>query len=210
MLSSTMPKDLVKDKAYYAVGGCGGNIAWHTEDDTLEVADRDNLLRDIKVYAAAAFRAANSPIYPLDFRATAAEFEQTLRRYQDAAGARFDLEPALQEARMLGEDLARFYDRCGALASASIDDPRVRRANEIQRRLARILVPINYTRAGRFRHDPAVDVPPLPDLEPATKLGTLEPGTDAFRITLAHLTRGRNRVVGALREARQVVAEAGV
>src|SRR2546428_3194456 len=28
-------------------------------------------------------RAANSPIYPLDFAAVATEFEQTLRRYQE-------------------------------------------------------------------------------------------------------------------------------
>lgn len=210
MLSSTMPKDLVKEKAYYPVGGCGGNNAWHTEDDTLEVADKDHLLRDIKVYAAATFRAANSPVYPLDFRATAAEIEQTLRTYQEGAGGRFDLEPAIREARTLGEDLARFYDRVAALASAPLDDARVRRVNEIQRRLARILVPINYTRAGRFRHDPAVDVPPLPDLEPAAKLSALDPGSEVYRVTLTHLTRGRNRVVGALREARQVVAEAGV
>src|SRR2546427_342581 len=103
MLSSTMPKDLVKEKNYYPVGGCGGNIAWHTEDDTLEIADRDHLLRDIKVYAAAVLRAANSPIYPLDFAAVATEFEQTLRRYQEAAGSQFDLGEAVEDARALGQ-----------------------------------------------------------------------------------------------------------
>jgi N-acetylated-alpha-linked acidic dipeptidase len=209
MLSSTMPKDLVKEKNYYPVGGCGGNIAWHTEDDTLEIADRDHLLRDIRVYAAAVLRAANSPIYPLDFSAVATEFEQTLRRYQEAAGSRFDLGEAVEDARALGHDAARFYDRIAALASAPVEDPRVRRANEVQRRLARILVPVNYTRAGRFRHDPAVDVPPLPDLEPAVKLGSLDPGSEAYRVTVIHLTRGRNRVRSALRAARQVLAEAG-
>ncbi|MBX6341039.1 MAG: M28 family peptidase, partial [Thermomicrobiaceae bacterium] len=45
MLSSTMPEDLVREKGYYPVGGCGGNIEWHTEADTLDIADRDNLLR---------------------------------------------------------------------------------------------------------------------------------------------------------------------
>jgi N-acetylated-alpha-linked acidic dipeptidase len=35
MLSSTMPADLIKEKGYYPVAGCGANIAWHTEDDTL-------------------------------------------------------------------------------------------------------------------------------------------------------------------------------
>ena len=40
-----MPTALREEKGYYAVGGCGGNIAWHTENDTLEIADKDNLLR---------------------------------------------------------------------------------------------------------------------------------------------------------------------
>ncbi len=209
MLSSTMPKALVKEKAYYPVGGCGGNIAWHTEDDTLEVADRDHLLRDIKVYAAATFRAANSPVYPLNFASTAAELEQTLRAYQEASGGRFDLESTIADAVALQQELARFYDRVSALAAAPVDDPRVRRVNTVQRRLARILVPVNYSRAGRFRHDPAIDVPPLPDLEPATKLAAMDPGSETYRVTLVHLARGRNRVRAALREAKTVVEELG-
>jgi N-acetylated-alpha-linked acidic dipeptidase len=40
MLSSTMPDDLRAEKGYYDVSGCGGNIAWHTENDQLEIADR--------------------------------------------------------------------------------------------------------------------------------------------------------------------------
>ena len=44
MLSSTMPDALREEKDYYDVSGCGGNIAWHTENDTLEIADRDILL----------------------------------------------------------------------------------------------------------------------------------------------------------------------
>src|SRR5438876_507764 len=177
--------------------------------DTLEIADRDHLLRDIKVYAAAVWRAANSPLYPLNFAAVAAEFERTLRAYQEAAGSGFSLGETIEDAQALGQDLARFYDRTAALTDAAVDDPRVRRANDVQRRLARILVPVNYTRAGRFRHDAAVDVPPLPDLEPAAKLASLDPGSEAYRVTLTHLTRGRNRVRGALRAARRMLADAG-
>jgi len=210
MLSSTMPQPLVKEKGYYPVGGCGANIAWHTEDDTMEIADRDNLLRDMKVYAAATFRAANSTIHPLDFRATAREFAQTLARYQDAAGTHVDFTPVKNEVEALEDDLERFYDAANALMQKPVTDPQVRRANEIQRRLARVLVSINYSRAGRFRHDPAVNVPALPDLEPALRFASLPVGSDAARITQIHLTRGQNRVIGALREARRILAESRV
>ena len=208
MLSSTMPAVLVKEKGYYPVGGCGANIAWHTEDDTLEIADRDNLLRDMKVYAAAAFRAANTPVYPLDFTATTAEFAKTLARYQEGAAGRFDFAPSVGALKALEEDLARFYDAAAGLSQRPVGDPAVRRANEVQRRLARSLVPVNYTRMGRFRHDPAVNIPALPDLEPALRLGGLEAGSDADRITRIHLTRGQNRLVGVLREARRILGEA--
>jgi len=208
MLSSTMPEALVREKGYYPVGGCGGNIAWHTEDDTLEIADRENLLRDMKVYAAAVFRAANTPIYPLDFTATTGEFAQTLARYQQAASGRFDFSPSIREVRALEEDLARFYAAAAALSDRPVDDVALGRVNEVQRRLARTLVPVNYTRTGRFRHDPAVNIPALPDLEPALRLGGLEAGSDADRVTRIHLTRGQNRLLGALRDARRILADA--
>src|SRR6185295_18828265 len=60
MLLSTMAPQDRAAKGYYAVGGCGGNIAWHTEDDTLEIADRTVLLTDMKIYLAAVAEAANA------------------------------------------------------------------------------------------------------------------------------------------------------
>jgi hypothetical protein len=72
--------------------------------------------------------------------------------------------------------------------------------------MARILVPINSGREGRFRHDPAVPIRPLPDLAPALRLGALSPETDIAHFTVASLVRGQNRVVDAVRQARREVA----
>src|SRR5919106_4975339 len=94
MLSSTMPDDLRAEKGYYAVSGCGGNIAWHTENDTLEIADREVLERDIRIHLLSVLRHANADLLPADWRATTAEFSATLERYQAAAGDLFDLSPA--------------------------------------------------------------------------------------------------------------------
>ena len=37
MLSSNVPSDVREQRGLYAVGGCGGNIEWHTEADELDV-----------------------------------------------------------------------------------------------------------------------------------------------------------------------------
>jgi N-acetylated-alpha-linked acidic dipeptidase len=205
MLSSTMPEELVEAKGYYPVGGCGGNIEWHTEDDLMHLADLDILVKDIRIYTAAVFRAANEAVHPFDFASTADELLATIGSYQDAAGDNFDLGPARAEAGALREDLIKFREAVNGLRDRELNDPRVREANEKLRRLARILVSINFSRKGKFRHDPALEVPPLPDLAPITGLRELKEGTHEYNVLRTHLVRGRNRVVWALRQARETV-----
>lgn len=91
MLSSTMPVALRAEKGYSAVGGCGGTIARHTENDRLGIADRDNLLRDIRVHALSVLRVTNADALPFDWRAAAAAFLTTIAGYRKKAGDRFDL-----------------------------------------------------------------------------------------------------------------------
>jgi N-acetylated-alpha-linked acidic dipeptidase len=200
MLSSTMPDDLRAEKGYYAVSGCGGNIAWHTENDTLEIADREVLERDIKIYLLSALRHANADLLPADWRATAAEFSATIGRYQEAAGGLFDLSPARAITAKLQAGLERFY---AAAVNGALD---LDRANEIQLRLARILVPLNFTREPRFRHDPAYSCPPLPTLQTAAELA--EHGEDTLGFAQTQLLRGQNRYVAAIGEAIALLEEA--
>ena len=197
MLSSTMPDELREEKGYYAVGGCGGNIAWHTEHDTLEIGDRDILERDIKVYLAAVMGVANADILPFDWRATTREFSATLAGYQEAAGDRFDLSPSVAAVDELSASLEEFY---AEIAEGAVP---AEAANEVIVGLARILVPLNFTREARFRHDPALPVPALPTLSTATELDGFDAETIGFAKT--QLMRGQNRVVSALRDARRWV-----
>jgi hypothetical protein len=201
MLSSTMPDDLRREKNYYDVSGCGGNIAWHTENDTLEIADKARLLTDMRIYALAVLRHANAEILPSDWRATAREFLRTVVRYGEAAGDLADLSPARYEIHALAESLAAFYARIESRALPAAA------ANEAIRRLARILVPIESTREPRFRHDPAYTIPPLPTIAVAEELPHLPESQRGFGQT--QLTRGMNRLIAALREARRVVEAAG-
>jgi hypothetical protein len=79
----------------------------------------------------------------------------------------------------------------------------VKRANWALRRLARLLVPVNFTTGPAFFHDPAESIPPLPDLAPAELLGKAPVERRGFIRT--HLERGQNRLVAALRDARREV-----
>ena len=193
MLSSTMTSAKREEMGYYPVGGCGGNIAWHTENDTLEIADREMLLRDIKVYALAVVRNANAEVLPFDWRLTANEFLATIDRYQTQAGNRFSLAPSKAAAASLAKALDGFY--------AKVDSGTVSKAaaNMVIQDLARILVPINFTRGPRFRHDPALTIPALPTIATATELDHYQNGKLGFALT--QLSRGQNRLVSALRQA---------
>ncbi len=204
MLLSTMPEGLRAEKGYYAVGGCGGNIQWHTEDDTMEIADLGILAKDFRVYTTALLRVLNAPVHPFDFRRVADEFSRTLDAYQAKAGAAADFGPARAALVALRADLDEFYRQAEELQGRPLRDPDVVRANAAIRALARALVPINFTRDGRFRHDPAVPIPPLPDLAPAAELGRFAAGSHEARVIQTSLLRGQNRVVAALRQARAV------
>ncbi|BAS28001.1 M28 family metallopeptidase [Limnochorda pilosa] len=196
MLSSTMPDPLRKEKGYYGVGGCGGNIEWHTEADTLEVADREILTRDIKVYGAVVWRLATCERLPFRFRATVADMKAALDRYASQAQDRFDLDPVAQELDKLDRQLARL-EAADTLAATAV--------NEALLRVGRILVRLHFAKGDPFRQDPALQVPPLPDLAPAGRLAQLEPGSLEAWFTRTSLVRGRNRVVHGLREAQRVV-----
>jgi N-acetylated-alpha-linked acidic dipeptidase len=197
MLSSTMPDDLRAEKGYYTVGGCGGNIAWHTENDLMEIADKEILLRDIKVYAQAVIGVANATYLPFDWSATVAEFAEAVAKYQKEAGDMFDLAPAAKAVK----DLAKALKKLQAGIKARKVKPA--KANPVIMGLARILVPINFTREARFRHDPAVPIPQLPTLSAASEIAAMPKEKQGFART--QLTRGQNRLVAALRQATRMV-----
>jgi hypothetical protein len=206
MLSSTMSPEARAVKGYYPVGGCGANIAWHTEDDTLDIADRDILLRDMRMYAASVLRVLNAPLHPVDWRQTMREFNATLDRYQTAAGDIFDFASSRAAVAALDDALARFY--AAAPDDADPGSPGAQRFNHVQQQLARLLVPVNYSRETPFHHDPALEVPPLPDLAPALSLANAGEDVAKRGIVNAHLMRGQNRLVWTLEQARELVEAA--
>jgi len=208
MLLSNIPEEIAREKGFYPVGGCGGNTAWHTESDTMEVADADNLLRDIHVYVEAVVRLATAPFLPFDHRAAAQEIGQAAGEYAEACEDALDMDPVLEECAALIADLDEFYD-AAEQTLANADDPHEALADLdwVQMAIARELVPVNYARR-RYYHDPALETPAVPDLAILRQWPALEDDPDGRGFLIAQALRGRNRVVDALKRARERLAGA--
>jgi hypothetical protein len=163
-------------------------------------------MKDMKIYLAATMGAANAIIAPFDFAKTLRGFEETLAKYQEAAGPHFDFANARLAIDELSAALRDFADFTRDIAITDAGSEPVKRANAAIRRLARLLVPVNYARGPAFFHDPAESIPALPDLHVALQLADADARDVGFIKT--HLTRGQNRLVAALRDARRTLQEA--
>jgi len=207
MLLSNIPIEERKRRGYYAVGGCGGNIAWHTPDDLMPVADLEILRRDLAVYLTTIVRILNAPLHPFDYVAAVAEIRDTVRSYHDAAAGQIDLEPVLEDLEMLAQEIREWRADAEAHLRRQPDDAAERRRlNGVLRRIARLLVPLNYSKGERFDHDPALKFGPVPRLEAAASLPSVSEELRPF--LRVGLIRERNKVRATLRAVRRAVRTA--
>lgn len=193
MASSMMPKELVESRGWHHVGGCGGNIAWHTEDDRIDICDKGVLEKDIALYLEAVTTFANAEILPIDWRDGMKEIGDAIERYAAVDGTEVDLSGAVAASRDLAERVLALHQKIesGALPP--------RKANDALMALSRALVPLNYARGGRFHQDPAVTLPPVPALSIAEDIATLPGELKGFART--NLRRGVNETRATIRAA---------
>jgi N-acetylated-alpha-linked acidic dipeptidase len=207
MLLSNIPVEERKRRGYYAVGGCGGNTAWHTPDDLMPVADLDILRRDLAVYLTTIVRILNAPLHPFDYALAVDEIAAAVRQYQDAARGEIEFESTLQLLAQIRDELRLWRGEADARVGASPDDAVLRRRlNAALRRIARLLVPLNYARGERFDHDPALKFGPVPRLEAAATLASTPADLKPF--VKVGLLREANKVRAILRDVRRALTSA--
>jgi peptidase M28-like protein len=174
---------------------------WHTPEDTLDKIDPANLLRDTQVYLLTCWRLCTLPVLPFDYAETAQELRDRLHLLQESANGRFDLTPLMAEADALHADV----ERLNAAAAAGADPDAV---NGALLAVGRALIPVNYTKAGPFEVDLALENPILPGLAAVADLAGLDPTSNEAGFLRTKLVRERNRVWHALATARRAIARA--
>jgi hypothetical protein len=203
MLLSNIPAAERARRGYYAVGGCGGNIAWHTVDDLMPVADLEILRRDLMVYLTTIVRILNAPVHPFDYTKPLEEMADALGRYQEAAGSELDLSSVASALAATSAALSAWRRDVDRRIQEADDRELRRHVNATLRRVARLLVPLNYAKGERFDHDPALKFGVLPRLEPAASLASTPPELKPF--ARVGLVREMNKVRATLRAVRQAL-----
>lgn len=204
MLLSNIPIEERKRRGYYAVGGCGGNIAWHTPDDLMPVADLEILRRDLHVYLTTIVRILNAPLHPFDYAAAVDEMQAAVATYHAAAAGTVDFAPLLADLETLSRAITTWRAQADARVKAGADTAARRALNATIRRIARLLVPLNYAVGERFDHDPALKLGPVPKLEAAAGLTAAPP--ELQRFMQVGLTRELNKVRATLRAVHRELA----
>lgn len=184
----------------------GGRMPWwwHTSEDTLDKVDLDVLVLDTRVYVSTLWRFCHQPLLPMDFQPAVAEFLATLEALQTAAADTLDLSLPLDRTTRLAHAVFALAQTCGKVDDTT-DDAIIGSLNRQIKSLSRLLIPLIYTQAGRFDHDPAWTIPTLPTLQDARTLPDLSPDSDEFHFLHTQLVRNRNYVAFVLREALELL-----
>lgn len=193
MGSSAIPMEVRKDRGWHIIGGSGGHAkAWHLSTDTIEKADPDVLVRDMRMYATVVARLTTAEVIPLDHRHTIDVHQDHLNEYARTCEDHFDLTPVQDELAYLSDVVDDLYQ------AIEDDDLSSRAANEAIKQLSRTLVRLDHTERGRFKQDPAMGRPPYTKLAGVTELPSLS--GDDYEFKRVGLKRARNAVVHDLRQ----------
>jgi hypothetical protein len=172
----------------------GGGLGWwwHTPEDTMDKLDAQNLRRDAGVYAAVIWELCSRTVLPFDYSATVREMQHALSvrgaNVMDVLGLN-RLEEAL---RLLHERLVGRTSKEGGGSDSE---------NAKLIALGRVLIPVNYTVAGPFEQDFALESGALPGLAGARRLLELDRASSEYRFLKTRLIRERNRILAGVCEA---------
>ncbi|HET9017337.1 MAG TPA: M28 family peptidase [Thermomicrobiaceae bacterium] len=189
-----------------AIGGekrRGGGLGWwwHTADDTLDKLDPDNLARDAGILLATVYQLVSDRVLPFDQTAAVEEIRRAVAAAERASGEAIALSGLVSEADALHASARQLTERL----SQPTDDDQARALNRCLMQVSRALIPVNYTRAGRFSQDPALDQGVVPGLRDIAALGQLPAGSPERYLLETRARRERNRLRAALVEARRAI-----
>lgn len=156
---------------------------WHTPEDLIDKIDENNLVRDAKVVLECLWRLLSEDVLPIDVGRPLADLRAQLADLKKHIGPTLDIDALIGRVEAVAQALAD-------CAAAQIPDA----VNTFIKRAARELVMLEHSHGDRFVHEPALNQPVWPVLEPLRVLAAQSPGTDSFRFAHVDAVRACNRI----------------
>ncbi len=156
---------------------------WHTPEDLIDKIDEANLVRDAKIVLECLWRLLSDDVLPIDVFAPIDSLRSELFGLQESLGDRFDLKPLLAKLEETEDRLRKLLEKTDPIET-----------NSAIMRASRELVLLEHSHGDRFVHEPALNLPAWPVLEPLRALAAAAPDTDIFRFAKVDAVRARNRI----------------
>jgi hypothetical protein len=177
----------------------------HTDKNTLDKVDWDDLAFHLRIYASYVWTVCTAPVLPFDFVLLVEAVLQRLREIADRDGV-IGLDKTIARGEALRQHALRLEAavktfNATAAAQGSFDDAKARRLDRTIKRLSRLLLPIESTASDPYGHDPYGFTPQstvLPGLYDMPLLADPALDTAQRRMLETELVRARNRITDAL------------
>ena len=165
---------------------------WHTEHDTMDIIDKDILVRDTKIYVAVVWRLLTSPILPYDFREAIKEMAETVTSLNIKLIDRFNLYTLIERIALLNKKVENLYLKIEKEELSPAGNAAV---NELLLKLSQKIVRITFHGENHFDFDLSGAMYPIQSLADGERLANCEKGSYRYHVLRTQLLRGYNRVM---------------
>ena len=189
-------------------GGCANAWWWHSSADTLDKASVEILTLDTRISATGIARLANARVLPLNPQRSAEEVLRYAEKFAKDTAGHLDASRFLAQARELHTEAGRLARTAANARDGEVSQEGLARINDALMRYSRIVMPLVYSKGGRYTHDPAEWTPIMrntrsglfPGLAAGAALSDLD-GSDQYGFVRTGAVRQLNRAVDLLAQA---------
>ena len=196
--------------------GAGGGAYWymHTSEDTLDKVDVELIRIPARTYLVGLLRLCNNPVLPFEFVTMAEVFRKGLHDLQKKGPSTSRLAPLVTQAEEFEKKASALNEAIGKTLSA-LERKRtgkvktqINRINACLMELSRVMMPVLYSKAGKYGQDPmGTKFRPIPLLQPLEKLNLMDEESEEYKTLLTSLIRDGHIISDALHSACRVLED---
>lgn len=185
----------------------------HTVEDTLDKVDMEVVAIPFKINSVLILRLCNSLVLPFEFVSVAEAFKKGLNDLENINKSVVDLTSLINQVEELerkAKELNEIIKKNLLVFEKKKPDKKLqnkfKEINICLMELSRILIPVLYSKAGKYGQDPmGTKFRPLPTLHLLERLISMDSESEEYKALYTSLLRERNRISDTLNSANHIL-----